>query len=237
MPQGAGSVQPLPSLGPGCLGPQSWSPRGHKGLGPQALLPQSQGSRCPVLCSHWDLMSQPPPPLPTLGFGSLGPQVVLLQTRTQIPQPSPPPGPGSPARDPLSPLAHRSPCTASWEAASSVPGWGPSSWWWPPRQTTGCSTGCRGPSPTRACGDTAWAPSATCRRRASVRLRNGVWALLGTRASRRAEPYSRRAPSPPFCRWRTLWFSEGKCPAQGHTAGKGQSWEPSIFFWYNYRMY
>lgn len=63
-----------------------------------------------------------------------------------------------------------------------------------------------------------------------MRLQNGVWALPGTRASRRAEPYSRRAPSPPFCRWRTLWFSEGKCPAQGHTAGKGQSWESSIFF-------
>lgn len=91
----------------------------------------------------------------------------------------PPPSTGSSAPDPFAPRLHRSPCTASWVAASSVPGWGPSCWWWPQRQTTGCSTGCRGPSPTRACGDTAWATSATCRQRASVRLRGGVCAAWG----------------------------------------------------------
>lgn len=35
---------------------------------------------------------------------------------------------------------------------------------------------------------------------------------------------------PLFCRWRTLWFREGKGPAQGHSAGKEQSWDSSIFF-------
>lgn len=45
------------------------------------------------------------------------------------PDPNPPlSGPGYPLTNQLS-LLHRSPCTASWVAASSVPGWGPSCWW------------------------------------------------------------------------------------------------------------
>ena len=231
MPQGAGSVQPRPSLGSGCLGPQPKSLPGPKGLGPQTLLPQTQRSRCPVLCSHWDLMSQPPPPLPTLGFGSPGPQVFLPQTTAQIPQPSPLPGPGSPAHDPISPLTHRSPCTASWEAASSVPGWGPSSWWWPRQPTTGCSTGCRGPSPTRACGVTAWAPSATCRQKALVRLR----ALPGTKASRGAEPYSRRAPC--FAGGEPCGSERERVQPKVTRQGRNRVGISVFFFWYNYRMY
>lgn len=56
----------------------------------------------------------------------------ILQPSSQTqggPDPNPPlSGPGYPLTNQLSPL-HRSPCTASWVAASSVPGWGPSCWW------------------------------------------------------------------------------------------------------------
>lgn len=182
------SSSPTPrSPGPYPSSSSSWSP------GPQLLLPRTPQSRPPApppsdLESGTLVHSSPGPrssvfylfPLP----GTWCPGIQLLPTQAQE---SRPPVPSSARTQessscPVSPLPHRSPCTASWVAASSVPGWGPSSWWWPQRQTTGCSTGCRGPSPTRACGGIAWAASATCRRTASVRLWGRVWATPGVRA-------------------------------------------------------
>ena len=71
-----------------------------------------------------------------------------------------------------------------------MPGWGLSSWWWPQQQTTGCSTGCQGPLPTRVYGAIAWATSATCRRRALVRLRAEPGLGSGLRLG--AEPVAQR---------------------------------------------
>lgn len=80
-----------------------------------------------------------------------------------------------------------------------MPGWGPSCWWWPRQQTIGCSTGCQGPSPTRACGGTAWATSATCRQTASVSPPARVRAAPGERAGRTSGPKDTCIPDGELC--------------------------------------